>query len=133
MLEGDQASAYAARKTDAYAMFTKAPLATGLRAALERVGRRLWRLADDRGNAVTGSNDATSRISAPPSAPTIGFSPNTIAGFALAGGGTNFSVNNRHRAIDLFQAGAYSGTPTARPIVTARSPMAGRTSPPIAP
>jgi outer membrane autotransporter protein len=35
-------------------------------------------------------------------------SPNTIAGFALAGGGTNFSVNGMGRGrSDLFQAGAY--------------------------
>jgi uncharacterized protein with beta-barrel porin domain len=36
------------------------------------------------------------------------FSPNTIAGFALAGGGTSFSVNGLGSGrSDLFQAGAY--------------------------
>ncbi|HBY25950.1 MAG TPA: autotransporter domain-containing protein, partial [Bradyrhizobium sp.] len=36
------------------------------------------------------------------------FSPNTIAGFALAGGGTNFSVaNSGGGRSDLFQAGAF--------------------------
>ena len=47
------------------------------------------------GNAAVGI--ATTRPAASPaprSAPTICFSPNTIAGFALAGGGTNFSVAN---------------------------------------
>src|SRR6202000_819296 len=36
------------------------------------------------------------------------FSPNTLAGFSLAGGGTNFSVNGLGSGrSDLFQAGAY--------------------------
>jgi len=37
------------------------------------------------------------------------FSPNTLAGFALAGGGTNFSIANALGTgrSDLFQAGAY--------------------------
>jgi uncharacterized protein with beta-barrel porin domain len=36
------------------------------------------------------------------------FSPRTIAGFALAGGGTNFSVvNGGTGRSDLFQAGAF--------------------------
>src|SRR5262249_18578370 len=36
------------------------------------------------------------------------FSPNTVAGFALAGGGTNFTVNGvGYGRSDLFQAGAY--------------------------
>jgi outer membrane autotransporter protein len=36
------------------------------------------------------------------------FSPNTVAGFALAGGGTHFSVANGGSGnSDLFQAGAY--------------------------
>ena len=42
----DETSAYAAnKKTDAFAMFTKAPVGADLRAALERVGGGLWRLA----------------------------------------------------------------------------------------
>ncbi|WP_163602611.1 autotransporter domain-containing protein, partial [Klebsiella pneumoniae] len=36
------------------------------------------------------------------------FSPDTIAGFALAGGGTSFGVSNLSSGrSDLFQAGAY--------------------------
>ena len=63
------------------------------------------------------------------------FSPNTIAGFALAGGGTNFSVTNGGSGrSDLFQAGAFVrhtiGAGLSSP---ARWPMAGRTSPPTAP
>ena len=46
--------------------------------------------------------------SASPPAPTIASRRNTIAGFALAGGGTNFSVANGGTGrSDLFQAGAF--------------------------
>ena len=46
--------------------------------------------------------------SALPPAPTTGFRRDTLAGFALAGGGTNFSVNGSGSGrSDLFQAGAF--------------------------
>ncbi|WP_336325167.1 autotransporter domain-containing protein, partial [Porphyromonas pogonae] len=44
------------------------------------------------GNAATGSNGATSRIFGVAAGADYLLSPRTIAGFALAGGGTNFSV-----------------------------------------
>ncbi|WP_333927198.1 autotransporter outer membrane beta-barrel domain-containing protein [Bradyrhizobium sp. CCBAU 11361] len=106
--ESDQASAYAARrKTDAFAMLTKAPTTT----FVQRWS--VWAAGyggsqSTTGNAVVGSNDTTSRIFGTAVGADYLFSPNTLAGFALAGGGTSFSVNNLGSGrSDLFQAGAY--------------------------
>jgi autotransporter-associated beta strand protein len=106
--EEESASAYAARKgTDAFAMFTKAP---------PRSFEQRWRVwaagfggsRSTDGNAVVGSNDTTSRIAGTAVGADYLFSPNTLAGFALAGGGTNFSVSGLGSGrSDLFQAGAY--------------------------
>src|SRR4029077_19228324 len=46
------------------------------------------------GNAALGSNNPTSRIAGAAVGADYRFSPFTLAGFALAGGGTNFSVAN---------------------------------------
>jgi autotransporter-associated beta strand protein len=60
------------------------------------------------GNAATGSNSVTSRIFGMAVGADYLLSPRTIAGFALAGGGTNFSVANSGTGrSDLFQAGAF--------------------------
>ncbi|MGX1322485.1 T5SS/PEP-CTERM-associated repeat protein [Bradyrhizobium sp. USDA 377] len=60
------------------------------------------------GNTALGSNDTTSRIAAGAVGFDYRFSPATIAGFALAGGGTSFSVfNGGTGRSDLFQAGAF--------------------------
>jgi uncharacterized protein with beta-barrel porin domain len=60
------------------------------------------------GNAALGSNSTTSRIAATAVGADYRFSPFTLAGFALAGGGTNFSVNGSGSGrSDLFQAGAF--------------------------
>jgi uncharacterized protein with beta-barrel porin domain len=60
------------------------------------------------GNAALGSNTATSRLAGTAVGADYRFSPFTIAGFALAGGGTSFSVNNLGGGrSDLFQAGAF--------------------------
>jgi uncharacterized protein with beta-barrel porin domain len=60
------------------------------------------------GNAITGSNTATSRIYGTAVGADYLVSPGTIAGFSLAGGGTNFSVANGGTGhSDLFQAGAF--------------------------
>ena len=61
------------------------------------------------GNAVMGSNNTTSRIAGGVVGADYRFSPFTLAGFALAGGGTNFSVSNGLGSgrSDLFQAGAF--------------------------
>ncbi|WP_234680559.1 autotransporter outer membrane beta-barrel domain-containing protein [Bradyrhizobium monzae] len=60
------------------------------------------------GNATLGSNFATSRIAGGTAGADYWFSPYTVAGFALAGGGTSFSVANGGTGrSDLFQAGAF--------------------------
>jgi autotransporter-associated beta strand protein len=61
------------------------------------------------GDPVTlGTNDTRSSIYGTAVGADYRFSPNTIAGFALAGGGTNFGVNNLGSGrSDLFQAGAF--------------------------
>jgi autotransporter-associated beta strand protein len=61
------------------------------------------------GNVVVGSNDTRSSIYGTAVGADYRFSPNTIAGFALAGGGTSFSVANNLGGgrSDLFQAGAF--------------------------
>jgi uncharacterized protein with beta-barrel porin domain len=60
------------------------------------------------GNDALGSNTATSRVFGTAAGADYIFSPRTIAGFALAGGGTNFSVaNGGSGRSDLFQAGAF--------------------------
>jgi len=107
--EGDQASAYAAnrKRSDAFAMFTKAPPTT----FVQRWS--VWAAGyggsqSTNGNALAGSNDTRSNIFGTAVGADYLFSPDTLAGFALAGGGTNFSVNNLGSGrSDLFQAGAY--------------------------
>jgi autotransporter-associated beta strand protein len=60
------------------------------------------------GSVVTGSNTSTSRIFGMAAGADYFFSPDTVAGFALAGGGTSFSVaNGGSGRSDLFQAGAF--------------------------
>ncbi|WP_245283919.1 autotransporter outer membrane beta-barrel domain-containing protein [Bradyrhizobium sp. Cp5.3] len=93
----------------AYAMFTKAPL----RARPFEQRWSVWAAGfggsqTTDGNTVVGSNRATSRIFGTAVGADYLFSPNTLAGFALAGGGTNFGVNGLGGGrSDLFQAGAY--------------------------
>jgi len=61
------------------------------------------------GSAALGSNSTTSRIFGVVVGADYWFSPNTVAGFAVAGGGTNFTVANSLGGgrSDLFQAGAF--------------------------
>jgi autotransporter-associated beta strand protein len=60
------------------------------------------------GNVTAGSNNTTSSIYGTAVGADYRFSPDTLAGFALAGGGTNFSVaNSGSGRSDLFQAGAF--------------------------
>jgi uncharacterized protein with beta-barrel porin domain len=61
------------------------------------------------GNAVIGSNDTRSSIAGTAVGADYLFSPDSLVGFALAGGGTGFSVNGSGSGhSDLFQAGAYA-------------------------
>src|ERR1700721_430358 len=60
------------------------------------------------GNAAVGSNTSTSSVYGTAVGADYRISPYTVAGFALAGGGTNFSVaGSGFGHSDLFQAGAF--------------------------
>jgi T5SS/PEP-CTERM-associated repeat protein len=109
---GSTATGYAStQKTgaarDAYAMFTKAPVTTfDQRWSVWASG--FGGSQTTNGNTTLGSNTATSRIYGMAAGADYRFSPDTIAGFALAGGGTNFNVaNSGSGRSDLFQAGAF--------------------------
>ena len=111
------ASAYAANGTprtkserDAYAaIYRKAPLAEPFVPSWSVWAAGYGGSQTTDGNAALGSNTATSSIFGTAVGADYRFSPSTIAGFALAGGGTNFSVANALGTgrSDLFQAGAY--------------------------
>jgi autotransporter-associated beta strand protein len=113
--ESDGARAYAATKQnnlrDAFAKFpTKAEAA---RNNLLDPHWSVWGSAygggsSTDGNAALGSNNATARAFGFAAGADYRISPVTLAGFALAGGGTNFSVNGFGSGrSDLFQAGAF--------------------------
>jgi uncharacterized protein with beta-barrel porin domain len=111
------ASAYASNgarrassERDAYGMITKAPPRSvnfDQRWSVWAAGFGGSQTTD--GNTAVGSNATTSRIAGTAVGADYRFSPFTIAGFALAGGGTNFSVANALGSgrSDLFQAGAF--------------------------
>jgi autotransporter-associated beta strand protein len=113
--DDEQANAYAASgrkrsaaERDTFAMLTKAPPAQSddRRWSVWAAGFGGSQTTD--GNAALGSNNTTSRISGTAIGADYLVSPNTLAGFALAGGGTNFSVANGGTGrSDLFQAGAF--------------------------
>jgi uncharacterized protein with beta-barrel porin domain len=92
---------------DAYAMFTKAPPAAfDPRWSVWGAGFGGSQTTD--GNAALGSNTATSSVYGTVVGADYRISPFTVAGFALAGGGTNFSVAGSGSGhSDLFQAGAF--------------------------
>jgi autotransporter-associated beta strand protein len=93
---------------DAYAMFTKAPLAQVYdpRWSVWAAGYGGSQTSD--GNTALGSNTATSSVYGTAVGADYRISPFTVAGFALAGGGTNFSVAGSGSGhSDLFQAGAF--------------------------
>jgi uncharacterized protein with beta-barrel porin domain len=98
------------RERDAYAaVYTKAPPAAD--PFVQRWS--VWAAGyggsqTTNGNAVLGSNTATSSVYGTAVGADYRFSAFTTAGFALAGGGTNFSVANVGSGrSDLFQAGAF--------------------------
>ena len=100
---------YAATETDGSAMFSRVlPEAPGtpLRWSVWATG--FGGSQSTSGNAAVGSTDTTSHIFGTEVGADYLVSPNTIAGFALAGGGTNFSVSGSGSGhSDLFQVGAY--------------------------
>ncbi|MGT2436209.1 autotransporter domain-containing protein [Bradyrhizobium betae] len=108
--EDERATSRSGSERDAYAaMSTKAPLAASpfaQRWAVWEAGFGGSQRTD--GNAVVGSNNTTSNLYGVAVGADYRFSPDTIAGFALAGGGTNFSVNGLGSGrSDLFQAGGF--------------------------
>ena len=105
----DGTLAYAAKKpTSAYAMFTKAPPAPSFEQRWSVWAAGYGGSQTTSGSAVLGSNDTRSSIYGTAVGVDYRLSPNTLAGFALAGGGTNFSVNTLgYGRSDLFQAGAF--------------------------
>jgi autotransporter-associated beta strand protein len=103
----DDALGYA-NKRDAYAMFTKAPLAKVYDPRWSVWAAGYGGSQSTSGNTAAGSNDTSSSVYGTAVGADYLLSPNTIAGFSLAGGGTNFSVANGGSGhADLFQAGAY--------------------------
>ena len=114
--EDGSLSAYAAKGTrtaserDAYAaIYRKAPSpidAFAQRWSVWAAGFGGSQTTD--GNTLLGSNNTTSRIAGTAVGADYRLSPFTLAGFALAGGGTSFSVvNGGTGRSDLFQAGAF--------------------------
>jgi autotransporter-associated beta strand protein len=113
--EEGSANAYATSKQgtlrDAFAKFpTKADIA---RNDLLDPRWSLWGAAygggsNTSGNATLGSQSATARAFGFAAGADYRISPDTLVGFALAGGGTNFSVAGFGTGrSDLFQAGAF--------------------------
>ena len=115
--DADDTSAYASTgrkrsiaERDAYAaIYRKAPVTADIltqRWSVWAAGYGGSQTTD--GNATTGSSTVTSRIYGTAVGADYRFSPNTIAGFALAGGGTNFGIAGSGTGrSDLFQAGAF--------------------------
>jgi autotransporter-associated beta strand protein len=114
--DDEEALAYAAKRKaspserDAYAMATKAPYL-----APQPVNRwSVWGAAYGGsatidGNATVGSHDTTARAYGVVGGADYKITPNTLIGFALAGGGTNYSLSDALGTgrSDLFQAGVF--------------------------
>jgi uncharacterized protein with beta-barrel porin domain len=107
----DEANAYAAKRkpNDALAaIYTKAPPVVPFEQRWSTWVAGYGGSQTTDGNATLGSNNTTSSVYGIALGADYRFSPFTIAGFALAGGGTNFSVaNSGSGRSDLFQAGAF--------------------------
>src|SRR5258708_6620667 len=115
--ESDAASAYASNgkarsrsERDAYAaIYRKAPVMADTftqRWSVWAAGYGGSQTTD--GNTALGSNNTRSSIGGVAVGADYRFSPNTLAGFAVSGGGTGFSVANSGTGrSDLFQAGAF--------------------------
>jgi uncharacterized protein with beta-barrel porin domain len=110
---GEQGLGYAATKrnpSDAMAaIYRKAPIAETFAQRWSVWAAGFGGSQTTSGNAVLGSNDTSSNLYGTAVGADYRISPNTLAGFALAGGGTSFSVANNLGSgrSDLFQAGAF--------------------------
>jgi autotransporter-associated beta strand protein len=112
--EEGSASLYAARKSDALRALAKIPTKADVaRNDLLDPRWSVWGAAygggaDIDGKAALGSNGANVRAFGLAAGMDYRISPDLITGFALAGGGTNFSVSGFGTGrSDLFQAGAF--------------------------
>jgi outer membrane autotransporter protein len=99
-----------AREREAYAMATKAPLLSSQPSSRWSV----WTAgyggsAQVGGNAAVGSQDLTARVWGGAAGADYRLSVDTLVGFALGGGGLNYSLANAmgSGSADLFQAGIY--------------------------
>lgn len=114
--ESNEAAAYAAmrpataREREAYAMATKAPLLFSQPSSRWSV----WAAgyggsAEVGGNALVGSQDLIARAWGGAAGADYRLSVDTLVGFALGGGGLNYSLANAmgSGSADLFQAGVY--------------------------
>src|SRR5262249_26865965 len=100
----------ARRKTprDAFAAFTKAPPEAAFVQRWNVWAAGFGGSQTTDGNAVVGSNNTTSAVYGGAAGADYWVSPDTVAGFALAGGGSNFSVAKGGTGrSDIFQAGAF--------------------------
>jgi uncharacterized protein with beta-barrel porin domain len=113
--KSDETNGYAATgrkrsgsERDAYGMITKAAPRPPFEARWNVWAAGFGGSQTTDGNGTLGSNTATSRIGGVAVGADYWLSPQTVAGFALAGGGTNFSVNGAGSGrSDLFQAGSF--------------------------
>lgn len=114
--DSDDMSAYAkmrpanAREREAYAMATKAPLLSSQPSSRWSV----WAAgyggsAQIGGNAPVGSQDLTARVWGGAAGADYRLSVDTLVGFALGGGGLNYSLAGAmgSGSADLFQTGVY--------------------------
>ncbi|WP_375415094.1 autotransporter domain-containing protein [uncultured Bradyrhizobium sp.] len=112
----DAASAYAAngtprtmREREAYAaIYRKAPMRDSYDPRWSLWAAGYGGSQTTAGDPVPGSNSTRSGIGGVAAGADYLFSPRTLAGFAIAGGGTGFNVNGSGSGrSDLFQAGAF--------------------------
>lgn len=108
----EQAIAYAAKRNpnDALgAIYRKAPMADAFVQRWSVWAAGYGGSQTTSGNAALGSSNSSSNLYGTAVGADYRLSPDTLAGFALAGGGTNFSVANGLGSgrSDLFQAGAF--------------------------
>ena len=108
----DEAMAYAPKRagTDAFAsMHRKAPvLAPAFQERWNMWASGFGGSQTTDGNVAAGSNNSKSSIYGMGVGADYWFSPFTVAGFSMAGGGTNFSVNGGGTGrSDLFQVGGF--------------------------
>lgn len=123
--EGDATGSYAASgkssARDAFAMITKAvPIVPAFRPFWNVWAAGFGGTQTTDGNASAGSNTSTSRIGGVAVGADYHLSPQTVAGFALSGGATSFSVEGGGSGrSDLFQLGGFVRHTTGSAYVTA--------------